>query len=42
MSAQRKIECNHDWKAIDTTPDKSHVILKCKKCGEVKEVELFP
>ena len=39
---EAKMTCEHEWKAIETTHEKSHVKLKCVKCGETKEIELFP
>jgi Fe2+ or Zn2+ uptake regulation protein len=39
---ETKSTCEHKWSAIETTQEKSHVKLRCVKCGEIKEIELFP
>ena len=35
-------KCEHKWKAVGQTHNKSHVKLVCAKCGKTKEIELFP
>lgn len=38
-----KKECKHDWEAIEkTTGPYTYLEVRCKKCGEKKEIELFP
>lgn len=39
---EREKSCSHEWEATEATSDKSHVKLICKKCGAIKEIELFP
>jgi len=35
-------ECEHEWRPLGTTSGHTHVKLVCVKCGEKKEIELFP
>jgi len=37
-----KKECEHEWNPLGTTPGDTHLKLVCIKCGEKKEIELFP
>ncbi len=40
-SADEK-ECEHEWEAVGEKHSGTHLEMKCKKCGEKKEVALFP
>jgi hypothetical protein len=39
---KEKVECEHEWEAVEVKHHGSHVELRCKKCGAKKEIELFP
>jgi len=38
----QKKECEHEWEQMGTKHDGAILELICLKCGERKEVELFP
>jgi len=35
-------ECEHEWKQLGTKHNGAILELICLKCGEKKEIELFP
>jgi len=35
-------KCEHEWKQIGTKHDGAILELECVKCGEKKEIGLFP
>lgn len=37
-----KGKCDHEWKAVGTRHGETFVELLCVKCGEKKEIYLFP
>jgi len=35
-------DCDHEWKAVEETCNRTHIKLVCVQCGKTKEIELFP